>query len=109
MGTILGTKLAKDNKIIHEIEFDYLEHLQLKGHVKNIRLFSDDVVNTKANLSQRGKNGATKYFLIPRELRTNLKFNGEVKCQKIDLDKKLMFIYVVDKINIDKPNSKDKE
>jgi hypothetical protein len=100
MGNILGTKTTKDGKVVFEVELDYEESLQLKGYIKNIHLFSEDVADIKANLSQRGKNEATKYFLIPRELRTNLKFNEKVRCQKIETDNKIIFVYVVDKINL---------
>ncbi len=100
MGRILGTKTTKDGSVVFEIELGYEESLQLRGHIKNIHVFSEDVADIKTNLSQRGKNEATKYFLIPRELRSNLKFNEKVKCQKIEADSKIIFVYVVDKINI---------
>lgn len=100
MGVILGTKTTKNNKVIFEVELDYEEALRLKGHVKNIHVFSEDAAEIKANLSQRGTNEATKYFLIPRQLRENLTFNEEVKCQKIDTDSKTTFIFVVDKLKV---------
>ena len=100
MGRILGTKTTKDNKIIFEVEIDYEESLKLKGHIKNIHLFSEDAANIKSNLSQRGSNEATKYFLIPRELRENWKFDEEVKCQKIETDTRTLFVFVVNKVKI---------
>ena len=100
MGAILGTKITKDNKIVFEVEMDYEESLKLKGHIKNVHIFSEDAAEIKTNLSQRGTNEATKYFLIPRELRGNLKFNEQVKCQKIDTDSRTIFVFVVDKIEI---------
>ena len=100
MGTILGTKTTKDNNIIFEIMMDYEESLQLQGHIKNVYVFSEDVADVKTNLSQRGRNEATKYFLVPRELRGNLKFNGKVKCQKLETETKIIFVYVVDKLHI---------
>jgi hypothetical protein len=100
MGKILGTKTTKEGNVIFEIELDYEESLLLKGHIKNIHVFSEDVADIRSNLSQRGKNEATKYFLIPRELRSNLKFNEKVKCQRLDTDSKIIFVYVVDKIRI---------
>ena len=39
MGTILGTKTTKDNKVVFEILMDYKEALQLEGHIKNIHVF----------------------------------------------------------------------
>ncbi len=98
MGTILGTKTTKDDKIICEVELDYEESLRLKGHIKNIHVFSEDAAEIKANLSQRGTNEATKYFLIPRELRENLTFNEKVKCQKIDTDLRTVFVFVVTRV-----------
>ena len=100
MGTILGTKTTKDNKIIFEVEMDYEESLKLKGNIKNIHLFSEDAAEIKTNLSQRGTNEATKYFLIPRELRSNLNFNEKVKCQKIETDSRTIFIFMVNKVKV---------
>lgn len=100
MGKILGSKTTKEGNVVFEIELSYEESLQLKGNIKNIHVFSEDVADLKANLSQRGKNEATKYFLIPRELRDNLNFNERVKCQRIEDDTKIIFVYVVDKIRI---------
>ena len=100
MGTILGTKITKDNKIVFEVEMDYEESLKLKGHIKNVHIFSEDAAEIKTNLSQRGTNEATKYFLIPRELRGDLKFNEQVKCQKVETDTRIIFVFVVDKIKI---------
>lgn len=98
MGSILGSKTAKDGKIIYEVMMDYDESLQLKGHIQNIHLFSEDVAEIKTNLSSRGKNEATKYFLIPRELRRDMKFTNKVKCQKLETESKIIFVYVVDKL-----------
>ena len=97
MGTILGTKTLKDKQIVFEVEMDYEESLKLKGHIRNIHLFSEDAAEIKTNLSQRGTNEGTKYFLIPRELRDNLRFNEEVRCQKIETETRTIFIFVVDK------------
>ena len=77
--------------------FDYDEYLQLKGHLDDVHAFTEHVAETKANISQRGKNEATKYFLIPRQLRKGLNFNSATSCQKIELRDKIIFIYVVDK------------
>ena len=100
MGNILNSKTTNDGNLIFEVLVDYEEALQLKGRVKNIHLFSEDVPDIKANISLRGKNEATKYFLIPKELRKDLKFNTKVKCQKIETDTKTIFVYVVDKFEL---------
>ncbi len=98
MGSIISSKTVKEGKIVYEVVLDYEESLQLKGNFRNVHLFSEDVSEIKTNISGRGKNEATKYFLIPRELRQNVKFTDKVKCQKIETESKMIFIYVVDKL-----------
>lgn len=100
MGSIVSIKAAKEDKVIIEVEMDYEESLQLQGHTKNIHLFSEDAAYIKTNLSQRGTNEATKYFLIPRELRDNLTFDEKVTCQRVETDSRVVFIFVVDKVKI---------
>lgn len=100
MGTIIGCKATKDGKLIYEVLMDYEESLQLKGNMKNINLYSEDTAEMRANVSARGKNGATKYFLIPRELRENIKIPKNAKCQKLETKTKTTFIYTIDTITI---------
>ncbi len=100
MGTILSSRTTKDDKIVCEVLLNYEEALQLKGHVKKVYMFSEDNAKIKTNLSGRGKNEATKYFLIPKELRYNIMLKDKVKCQKIETDSKVIFIYQVDKIRL---------
>jgi len=100
MGRILGIKANKKENILLEVEISYEEFLQLKGHIKNIYIFSEDCIDINSNLSQRGKNDATKYFLIPKNLRKGLRFVGSVKCKKLETESKSFFVYVIDKINM---------
>jgi hypothetical protein len=100
MGRILGSKTTKEGNVVFEVELSYEESLNLKGHIKNVHVFSEDVADLKTSLSQRGKNEATKYFLVPRELRENMRFNERVKCQRLETEAKIVFVYVVDKIMI---------
>ncbi len=97
MGAILGSKVTADGKVVYTISLDHEEALQLRGHIDNIYLFSEKVADIKTNLSTRGKGESTKYFLIPRQLRKDLKFNKEVSCQRLDTKNKTIFVYVVDK------------
>ena len=99
MGTIISSRKEGD-KIIAEVLSDYEEYLQLKGHFDDIYLFAEKVSEVKTNISQRGKDAATKYFLIPRELRRGFKFNNATSCQKIELHDKVIFVYVVDKTKV---------
>lgn len=97
MGTILGSKLKGEGKVIFEVLMDYEEAVQLQGHMDNVHLFSENITDLMTNISTRGKNAATKYLLIPRELRKNIQFDKEISCQKIELKDKIIFIYMVEK------------
>ncbi len=106
MATIINSKKADDGNVIVEVKTDYDEYLQLQGHLDDVRLFTERTACIKTNISQRGKNEATKYFLIPRQMRTGFKFNNSTSCQRIDLNDKVVFVYVVDKMSIN-PSRKE--
>lgn len=97
MGTILSSRMKDDGKVVFEVCVDYEEATQLKGHMENVHLFSENVKQLETHISTRGKNEATKYFLIPKELRKNLQFNKSLNCQKLDTKTKTIFVYVIDK------------
>ena len=101
MGTIISSKKDGDN-VIMEILVDYEEFLQLKGHLNNIRLITENVAEVQTNISQRGKNQATKYFLIPRQFRKGFKFNNTTSCQRLDVKDKVLFIYVINKLKVNR-------
>ena len=96
MGTIIQAR-KEGTKIVSEVLTDYEEYLQLRGHLDNIRLFSENASQIQTNISQRGRNYATKYFLIPRQFRKGFKFNNITSCQKLDFDDKVVFVYVINK------------
>ncbi len=98
MGYIIGTEVTNDKKIILKICMNQEEFKNLKGNIDNVYIFSSDSETVTANLSQRGKNEATKYFLLPKELRKDLQFiQQEVTCQRINAKDKIFFIYTIDK------------
>jgi hypothetical protein len=97
MGTILSTKLKGEGSVTFEVLMPYEEAVQLQGHMDDIHIFSENTTEIKTNISTRGKNGSTKYFLVPRDLRHNIDLNREINCQKIELKEKIIFIYSVDK------------
>ena len=99
MGTIVNSTKDGD-KVVLEIHADYDEFLQLKGHLEDIRLITENAAEVQTNISQRGKNEATKYFLIPRQLRKGFKFNNATSCQRMDLGNKVIFFYVINKQKI---------
>jgi hypothetical protein len=101
MGEIISSKVKEDGKIVFEVAVSYEEAKQLGGHLSKIHIFSEDIAQISSNIAQRGKNEATKYFLIPKELRKNMKINNQpVGCQLIETNSKLIFVYVVDKSSI---------
>lgn len=99
MAKIISSK-KKGDKIIAQVSSDYDEFLQLKGHLEEIYLFTENVAEVKTNISQRGKNEATKYFLIPRQFRKGFRFDNTTSCQRLDFNDKVIFVYVVDKKKI---------
>lgn len=97
MADVLSVKNHRDGSILIELEASYDEFLNLKGAVDKIRIFSEDSADIITRLTQRGSKEATKYFLVPKELRENLNLNGEVRCQRLELDENLFFIYMIKK------------
>ena len=100
MGEIISSKVTDEGKILFTISLNRDEALQLQGHVNNVYLFSENVASYKTNIAARGKNEATKYFLIPRSLRQDLKFTNEVACHRIDTKEKTIFLYMIDKFRM---------
>ena len=96
MGSIISSRRDED-KVIVETALDYEELVQLKGEIDNIHLFSEKIADLRTNISRRGKNESTKYFLIPRNLRKDLDINEPVSCQRINTPDKAIFVYVVNK------------
>jgi hypothetical protein len=99
MGIVLSSKREQD-KIIVETLLDRAEMAHLRGEFDDVHLFSERAVDVQSNISGRGKNEATKYFLIPSDLRKDLPTIGlaePVLCQRINTPDKAIFIYVVKK------------
>lgn len=97
MGSIIRTK-KNDAGVILEVKTDYEEYLELQGHLENIHLIAETNGVIRTNISQRGANGATKYFLIPRELRKGFQVTNTVSCHRTDKEDKVIFVYIVDKL-----------
>ncbi len=100
MGTILSSRIMEDGKVIYEVVLDTEESLQLKGQMNEVHLFSEANMNTHSRLSKRGKNDATMYLLVPKELRADLKkeFKSSINatCQIIKTNSKRIFIFSID-------------
>ena len=97
MCNILSLKREKED-IVVELKMTEDEFQKLKGNVSNIYMFSENTAKIMTNISGRGKNSATKYFLIPTLLRKNLNLSSSsVACEKIETKEKMIFVYLVDK------------
>jgi hypothetical protein len=100
MGHILGSKITHDGKVIFTVCMEHEEALQLQGHIDDVHIFSERIANIKTNVAMRGQNAATKYFLIPKEFRHNIRFSSEASCHKIETKNKLIFLYIIDKFQL---------
>lgn len=98
MGMILSSKREQD-KVIVETLLSHHELTQLKGELDDVHIFSEKVADSETNIASRGKNEATKYFLIPRHLRKDLNLSGKdpVLCQRINTPEKIIFVYVANR------------
>lgn len=98
MAKVLSLKNIAENRYIYEIELDSDEARQINGSVKNLVLFSENDFCSETNISKRGKDGRTKYFLIPKNVRKRTSLSDKkIICQRLDLRNKTFFIYAVDK------------
>ena len=97
MASLLNLKSRDDGKMVVEILIDDHEFQFISSDLRDLCLFSKKIVNTEANLILKGKNNATKYFLVPKTLRKNLEVIGKVTCQKMDMPESIAFIYIIEK------------
>jgi hypothetical protein len=94
MAKILRQRRRTDG-IVAEVLLTAEETKELGGEMDDITLFAQ-IRKQPARISLRGKNEATKYFLIPRTLRRTLNTMGSVSVQRIRRDSKDIFVYIVD-------------
>lgn len=94
MGRIVAQRL-EENSIVAEVEMSKEEVRDLAGEMDDVLMISNKKANMPARISLRGRNEATKYFLIPRALRKNLNTLGSVSCQRIHREDIDVFVYVV--------------
>ncbi len=94
MGKILAQKLHESG-ILAEVLLTREEARDLGGEMENVMVFTEERAKTPSRISLRGRNEATKYFLIPKHLRKTLNTRGSVSCQRMKREDKDVFIYVV--------------
>ncbi len=87
-----------DKSVIATVELDYPEALALEGTVMNVHLFSLFQCDVSSVVIEKGVQGATKHFEIPTPFRTKSKKKPlAFSCQSLNLETKVVFIYVVNK------------
>ncbi|MBN2881041.1 hypothetical protein JXM83_03220 [Candidatus Woesearchaeota archaeon] len=97
MAKILSLQ-TKEDKYVYEIEMSDDEARQVKTTINDLVVFSENDFSAKTEICKRGKEGRTKYFLIPKNLRKRIKLQDKkIICQRLDVRNKTFFIYAVDK------------
>lgn len=97
MGKILNLKSMKNAKVNLNLEMSQSEIRYLSGNLESMHLFSELNLEYRTRLVQRGKRESTKYFLMPKEFRKGLIPSNNIECNKIETDKKNIFIFAVNK------------
>jgi hypothetical protein len=97
MGEIISSKIF-GNHIICKILLANDEALALKNAFLNVNLFSADLCNHKSRIFERGRNGVSKFFEIPFNLRFRKKKDHKnIFYQKLELPSKVFYLYVINK------------
>lgn len=97
MGEILNSEIVGD-KILYTVSLDEKESIALNGGLKNIHMFSLDLCKTRSKIIERGKDGRTKYFLLPTHYKSKSKNKPKIKSiQRIDTKKEVIFVYICGK------------
>lgn len=97
MGSIIGSKVRDDGKIVFEVCVDLKEASNLKGQVEDIYLIATGVESEKTSVVQRGTNESTMYLLIPKSAREELKKDEIALFQKLDFPRRKIYVYSVKK------------
>jgi len=110
MGKVISVRIPDDKYekmkgYLFEVNLDMIEAQRLRGNFENIHVFCENVFDFDTGISTRGKNDATKYFLIPTKLRRNVNLKKSVRCQRLETYDKYFFIYAVKKdiFGVEKP------
>ncbi len=97
MGEIIHSKTIPNKTAKYKISLDQKEIYNLKGHLKNIHLFSSKLCSHNSQINTRGNKGVTKYFKIPLNIRSRKKPTGKLSYQKIDTPTKTYYVYILKK------------
>ncbi len=97
MGEILNIVNKSDDKVEVTLSLDREYFKKLKGNLDKIHLFSEDVLDYESKLVSRGKDDSTKYFLIPKEINSEVLARDDINYSVIEESNKYLFIFSVNK------------
>ncbi|MBW2989503.1 hypothetical protein KY358_04255 [Candidatus Woesearchaeota archaeon] len=98
MASLVGSNIRPEkNKVEVKLSMNYSEYMLLQGHATNIRIFSENTPCEKTRVRTTGKRGETKYLLVPRDIRNQIRFNSNVDCQYRIIGDKVILFFVIDK------------
>ena len=100
MGKILQLKNKNPETVEVTLELSQKEIEKLAGNMDKMHLFSENCLSLETKVVQRGKRESTKYFLMPKEFRKDIKAAGITNCSKIETKKRNIYVFAVDKLPI---------
>lgn len=93
MAIIVGSRQVRD-KVVFKVEADMSESLNLKGNLRNVIMFPLDTCDIDSQIIEKGREGATKHFLLPMSLRKKNKGRpNNISYQAHDMNEKAVFIF----------------
>lgn len=96
MAKILSTRQIRD-KTVFKVEADMMESLNLRGNLRNVVMFPLDACDIRSQIIEKGRDGATKHFLLPMALRQKSKGRpNNITYQAHDMEEKAVFIFSLD-------------
>ena len=79
------------------LKADLKEAENILNAIGNVHLIQEAHATTKATVHEKGKNGYTKFFLVPKDIREGINMKKEASCLKLDTKDKYMWVYFMDK------------
>jgi hypothetical protein len=102
MASIMGSERVGEDNVIAHIKLSLDDFEALKGSMDKIHLIPEKGASDFSSVYARGRNGNTKYFRIPKELKDGLpmkKKEAEVKddipCIRTKSENKILWTFIV--------------
>jgi hypothetical protein len=96
MGKVINVTTERD-KIVLKLEITSKEYSYLKGELEEVNIFADRNLEIETRLVKRGKHDSTKYFLVPKAFKEDLKKSNSIMCNRIEKKTKTLYIFDVEK------------